>query len=216
MEEPKQRFWEVLGLLTILFHLWLIFIGLTPNLISRPLHMALAIPWCLVYNAKNPIQRKLGVILTLLGIFCCSYIAFFETELSDQYGFLSGKLQLFIASVLLLTVLEMARRSINWPLPAVAILALAYGFWGEHLPGELGHPGLPLGSFLGTLTIAEGGIWGKLTGVSVNIVAVFVIFGAVLHAGEAGQGFKNLATVIAGRLKGGAAKVSVLSSALFG
>ena len=110
----------------------------------------------------------------------------------------------------------MARRSINWPLPAVAVLALIYGFFGEFIPGEFGHPGLPLGSFLGTLTIAEGGLWGKLTGVSVNIVAVFVIFGAVLHAGEAGQGFKNLATATAGKLKGGAAKVSVLSSALFG
>jgi len=43
-----------------------------------------------------------------------------------------------------------------------------------------------------------------------------VIFGAVLNAGEAGQGFMNVAAAAAGRLKGGAAKVSVLSSALFG
>jgi TRAP-type uncharacterized transport system fused permease subunit len=71
-------------------------------------------------------------------------------------------------------------------------------------------------SFLGTLTIAEGGIWGSLTGVSVSIVAVFVIFGAVLNAGEAGQGFMNVATAAAGHLRGGAAKVSVLSSAFFG
>ena len=69
---------------------------------------------------------------------------------------------------------------------------------------------------MGTLTIAEGGIWGSLTGVSVNVVAIFVIFGAVLNAGEAGQGFMNIASAAAGRLKGGAAKVSVLSSALFG
>ena len=69
---------------------------------------------------------------------------------------------------------------------------------------------------LGTLTIAEGGLWGSLTGVSVSIVAIFVIFGAVLNAGEAGQGFMNVAGAAAGRLKGGAAKVSVISSALFG
>jgi len=50
----------------------------------------------------------------------------------------------------------------------------------------------------------------------VNVVAIFVIFGAVLNAGEAGQGFMNLASAAAGRLKGGAAKVSVLSSAFFG
>ena len=39
---------------------------------------------------------------------------------------------------------------------------------------------------------------------------------AVLNAGEAGQGFMNVASAAAGRLTGGAAKVSVLSSALFG
>jgi TRAP transporter 4TM/12TM fusion protein len=110
----------------------------------------------------------------------------------------------------------MARRSIGWPLPVVALIALCYGLYGQYLPGEFGHPGLPLNSFLGTMTIAEGGIWGKLTGVSVNVVAIFVIFGAVLNAGEAGQGFMNLAMAAAGRLKAGVAKVSVLSSALFG
>ena len=60
-------------------------------------------------------------------------------------------------------VLEMARRAISWPLPTVAVIALLYGVYGEWIPGEFGHPGLPLNSFLGTLTITEGGIWGKLT-----------------------------------------------------
>ncbi|MEZ5659655.1 MAG: TRAP transporter large permease subunit [Burkholderiaceae bacterium] len=49
-----------------------------------------------------------------------------------------------------------------------------------------------------------------------NIVAVFVILGAVLNAGAAGEGFMNLAMAAAGHLRGGAAKVSVLASALFG
>ena len=66
------------------------------------------------------------------------------------------------------------------------------------------------------MTIADGCIWGALTGVSVSIVAIFVIFGAMLNAGEAGAGFMNVAASAAGRLRGGAAKVSVLSSALFG
>ena len=113
-------------------------------------------------------------------------------------------------------MLGTARRAIGWPLPMVAAAALLYGLFGEHIPGEFGHPGTPLDSFLGTLTIAEGGIWGSLTAVSVTIVSIFVIFGAVLNAGEAGQGFMNVAAAAAGRLKGGAAKVAVLSSALFG
>ena len=208
--------WCALGALSISFHLGLIFYGLIPNLVSRPLHMALIAPWALILMSTGPLSRSIGIALSAIAIFCCGYIALNQSSLSDQYGFLSGVEQQIIAVILLLCVLEMARRAIGWPLPLVALTALLYGLFGEYVPGEFGHPGLPLNSFLGTLTIAEGGIWGKLTGVSVSIVAIFVIFGTVLNAGEAGQGFMNLANTAAGRLKGGAAKVSVISSALFG
>ena len=136
--------------------------------------------------------------------------------LGDQYGFVESDFQLAVAVALLLVELETARRVTGWPLPLVAALALLYGLFGQYIPGEFGHSGTPVESFFGTLTIAEGGIWGTLTGVSVSVVAIFVIFGAVLNAGEAGQGFMNVAAAAAGRLTGGAAKVSVLSSALFG
>lgn len=216
MPTKVRLFWGLLGFISIAFHLGLIFSGLVPNLISRPLHMALALPWALVFIARTPLQRVSGIILTLAGGAATVWVAFNQSALSDQYGFLSGDFQLVLAITLLVTVLEMARRSIGWPLPVVAALALAYGLFGQHIPGEFGHPGTPLNSFLGTLTIAEGGLWGSLTAVSVNIVAIFVIFGAVLNAGEAGQGFMNVAAAAAGRLKGGAAKVSVIASALFG
>lgn len=211
-----RAFWVTLGAVSIAFHLWLIFSGLIPNLVSRPLHMALALPWAMVFMAKTDPQRIVGAVLGGLGLLACLWVAWSHDMLSDQYGFLDGDFQIAVAVILLVTVLEMARRSIGWPLPLVALLALLYGLFGQHIPGEFGHPGTPLKSFLGTLTIAEGGIWGKLTGVSVSIVAIFVIFGAVLNAGEAGQGFMNVAGAVAGRLRGGAAKVSVISSALFG
>ena len=205
----------VLGAISVAFHLGLIFYGLVPNLVARPIHMALALPWIFLFAT---VDRSLwsGGLFAGAGILGCIYIVLNEAALSDQYGSLEGGGQVALAAVLLIVVLEMARRAIGWPLPMVAALALAYGLFGDLLPGEFGHPGLPVESFLGTLTIAEGGLWGSLTGVSVNIVAVFVIMGAVLNVGEAGQGFMNLASAAAGRLKGGAAKVSVLSSALFG
>ena len=216
MNHSYRTLWIGLGALSIAFHIALIFSGLVPNLVSRPLHMALALPWALIYGARGPVERISGALLTVAGLFATAWIAWNADALGDQYGFLDGGFQVAIAILLLCCVLEMARRSINWPLPAVAVLALAYGLWGQYIPGEFGHAGTPLNSFLGTLTIAEGGIWGKLTGVSVSIVAIFVIFGAVLNAGEAGQGFMNVAAAAAGRLRGGAAKVSVISSALFG
>lgn len=214
--KSTRSIWIGLGALSVVFHLWLIFSGLVPNLVSRPLHMALVIPWVFLFKPSVGLRRIFDWGFTLAGIAACFWIIVSHNLLLDQYGYLANDFQMVIAVILLVTVLEMARRSIGWPLPLLAFAALLYGLFGNYIPGEFGHPGTPLASFLGTMTIAEGGIWGTLTGVSVSIVAIFVIFGAMLNAGEAGAGFMNVAASAAGRLRGGAAKVSVLSSALFG
>ena len=215
-ETSRPAIWVALGVITCAFHLGLIFYGLVPNLVSRPLHMALVLPWVFLFAATGSVSRVSGWVITAIGVGCCLWIAWNHQMLRNQYGFLEGRAQVWLAVALLLIAIEGARRMIGWPLPLVALAALAYGLYGQYLPGEFGHSGTPLPSFLGTLTIAEGGLWGSLTGVSVSVVSIFVIFGAVLNAGEAGQGFMNVASAAAGRLKGGAAKVSVLSSALFG
>ena len=214
--KSTRSIWIGLGALSVVFHLWLIFSGLVPNLVSRPLHMALVIPWVFLFKPSVGLRRIFDWGFTLTGIAACFWIIANHNLLLDQYGYLANDFQMVIAVILLVTVLEMARRSIGWPLPLLAFAALLYGLFGNYIPGEFGHPGTPLASFLGTMTIAEGGIWGTLTGVSVSIVAIFVIFGAMLNGGEAGAGFMNVAASAAGRLRGGAAKVSVLSSALFG
>src|SRR5690554_3031101 len=208
--------WIILGLATVTFHLGLIFYGLTPALVSRPIHMALALPWILIHAARTPYEYWSGWLFTGLGVAACAYIAFNEEALSNQYGFIDTHFQMLVEVFLIFLALEAARRAIGWPLPMVAVAALAYAFLGEHIPGQFGHPGLPTQSLVGTLTIAENGLWGSLTGVSVSVVAIFVIFGAVLNAGEAGRGFMNIASAFAGRLTSGAAKVSVISSALMG
>ena len=208
--------WIVFGFISIAFHIYLIFSGLVPNLISRPLHLALILPWIFLYNNETRSKSLVNIFIVIIGMTSCLYIAIFSNELMDQYGFLENKFQLAISIILILIVLAAARRSVGWPLPIVSFLALIYGVFGEYIPGEFGHPGIPINSFFGTLTIAEGGLWGPLTGVSVSIVSIFVIFGSFLNSGEAGSGFMNIATAFAGKLKGGAAKVSVISSALFG
>ena len=207
--------WIALAALLVGFHLWLVLSGLVPALVSRPMHMALLLPFALVFGAEGW-RRHTGVVLAALGIAAAGWVAWNHDTLADQYGFLEGPFQIAVAATLLVVVLETARRAIGWPLPLVAAAALAYGLLGQHIPGRFGHAGVPVESFLGTLAIAEGGLWGSLTAVSVGVVAVFVILGAALNAGEAGQGFMNLASAAAGRLTGGAAKVSVLASALFG
>ena len=214
--EVSKKIWILLGLTSIIFHIFLIFSGLIPNLVSRPLHMALAIPWVILYTKQNDKSNFLNITLAFLGIFSCLWIAYNNNSISDQYGFIENNFQLLISIFLLFLVLEMARRSVGFPLPFVAFVSLLYAIFGDLIPGEFGHAGIPINSFFGNLVLAEGGIWGTLTNVSVTIVSIFVIFGCILNAGEAGEGFMNIAKLVAGKLKGGAAKVSVVSSALFG
>jgi TRAP transporter 4TM/12TM fusion protein len=215
-DSASNQFWLALGLISVTFHVYLIFSGLTPSLISRPLHLLAALPWIFLVTRPSFLGSIRDVVWFCTASIACFYLVMYESELSDQYGFLEGYVQYSIALILILTVLEMARRTVGLPLPTVTALFLLYGFFGDLIPGEFGHGGIPLGSFLGTLIITEGGLWGPLTGVSVSIISIFLIFGAILNAGEAGRGFMNLAVASAGNLKGGAAKVSVISSALFG
>ncbi len=207
----------VLAFISVYYHLYLIFTGLIPNLISRPIHLALALPWVFVIDTEDGGWKKtVGLVICLFGIYCCGFIAFHRDILVEQYGSIENIQQYVIAIGLILVVLEMARRAVKLALPIVAVLSLCYGLFGQYLPGEFGHPGLPPASLFGTLIIAEGGLWGPLTGVSVNVVAIFVIFGAFIGAGEGGVSFMALATKLAGKYRAGAAKVSVLSSAFFG
>ena len=206
-----------LAVTSVVFHIYLIFTGLLPNLITRPIHLALALPWVFVFGNKDKgLKKWTGYALCTIGLLGCLYITLNRDLLGEQYGSLEGSGQLFLALGLILVILEMARRAIKLALPTVAVIALLYGVLGQYLPGEFGHSGIPIDSFLGTLVVAEGGIWGQLTGVSVNVVAVFVILGAFVGVGEGGDAFMALATKVAGRYRAGAAKVSVISSAFFG
>ncbi len=206
-----------LGMVSVGFHLYLIFAGLVPAMVGRPLHLIIAAPWIFfVLKAKTPFSRWAGYVLGVLGIASAAYVAIYHDALADQYGALDGPLQIGMSLVLVLMVLEMARRSVKAVLPSIATICLAYGAFGHLIPGTFGHGELPFAYFLGTLTIAEGGLWSSMTEISAETVAPFIILGSFIAAGAAGTGFMALAIQIAGRFRAGAAKVAVLSSAMYG
>jgi len=215
----RLRDWGLIACaaLSVGVHLWFVFSGLIPSLVARPLHLALGLPFVFVFAKRgSTLERWTGYALCAAGVAACLYIVLNRPALVDQYGALKGGGQYALAAVLILIVLEMARRAVQPALPAFAIVMLLYGFFGEHIPGEFGHPGVPLEYLLGTLIIAEGGLWGTLTGISVDLIVPFLILGAFVSAGEAGNGFMALSTQLAGRFRAGAAKVAVMSSAMYG
>ncbi|MBL8701098.1 MAG: TRAP transporter fused permease subunit [Alphaproteobacteria bacterium] len=217
MSEHRHPLVVAMAATSVAFHIWLIFSGLIPNLVSRPLHLLLALPWVFGVGVRGTAAtRAVAAAIGVAGAAACIAVIVLRERLLDQYGSLVGAWQFVLAAVLLLVVLDMARRAVKPILPAVAVAVLAYGLLGDAIPGHWGHDPPPLDSFLGTLTIAEGGLWGELTGISATTVAPFLVLGALVAAGDAGEGFMALSKKLAGRYRAGSAKVEVVASALYG
>jgi TRAP transporter 4TM/12TM fusion protein len=214
---PKHLAILAWAAITVGFHLWLIFSGLIPNLVSRPLHLLLTLPWIFFIGVKGTkLARTMAYIVGGIGMAACLYIMLDRDRLLDQYGALQGWHQYVVAIVLIVVVLEMARRAVQPVLPACALITLIYGLLGHYIPGEYGHDGIPLDTYFGTLVIAEGGLWGELTAISATVVAPFLVLGGLIAAGDAGEGFMAIAKRVAGRYRAGSAKVEVVASALYG
>jgi len=189
-----------------------------PNLIERSIHLGLVIP--IIFLAGKQAQGKwtfcLNLLLTLSGLFLCIYIIVDFEGVLNQFGIVKNPFQTGMGLAMVLIILESARRMIKPVLPVITLLFLLYALYGHHIPGFFGHVKYDLSQIMGMLYLTTGGIWGQLTGISANIIAIFVFLGAFIGVTGAGDGFKKISIRLAGKLKGGPGKVATVSSALFG
>ena len=118
--------------------------------------------------------------------------------------------------LLVLLILEAARRTIGLFLTIAAALFIAYLFAGPWLPGILYHPGTTLDNFIDLQYLSDGGIFSTPLIISATYIVLFIIFGAFMQETGFGEFLTDVATGLTGRTRGGPAKVSVVSSAAFG
>ena len=151
----------------------------------------------------------------ILGVVVCGYVLVDFENLVNRMGALNTTDRI-LGGLCIIMVLDATRRAIGWPLPIVTVIFLLYAYFGYLIPGSFGHRGYDLHRILNQMYMTTEGIFGVPLGVVVTIVFLFILFGAFLDKGGGGQFFVNLAVSLAGRLRGGPAKISVLSSGLMG
>jgi len=151
----------------------------------------------------------------ILGVVVCGYVLVDFENLVNRMGALSTTDRI-LGGLCIIMVLDATRRAIGWPLPIVTITFLLYAYFGYLIPGSFGHRGYDLHRILNQMYMTTEGIFGVPLGVVVTIVFLFILFGAFLDKGGGGQFFVNLAVSLAGRLRGGPAKIAVVSSGLMG
>lgn len=127
----------------------------------------------------------------------------------------------FLVGVIGLAIsIEIARRVLGWSMTFVGAFFLLYLHYGYLLRGTFleafAHRGQSWERVATVLFFDQEGVFGIMANVLVSYVILFIFFGAFLKASGASRFFIDLPLAIAGRTTGGPAKVSVISSALFG
>lgn len=125
---------------------------------------------------------------------------------ADKYAFSVGLLMLF----------EAVRRSVGFSLLSVVIVFVIYGFFGPSFPGWTAFDGFDMDTMTELISMQADGLFGITASTAINFVFFFVMFGCVFTMTGGGSVFIDLAMKATASLTGGAAKMSLLGSALFG
>ena len=194
--------------------------GILNDTEARAIHLGFGIFLAfLAYPAfKNSPRARVPVLdwaFALAGAFAGSYLFLFYDQLALRPG-QPTTMDLVTGTVGILLLLEATRRSLGIPMVIVAGVFIFYTFAGQYMPEVIQHRGASLNKFLNHQWLTTEGVFGIALGVSTSFVFLFVLFGTLLEKAGAGNWLMQISIALLGHLRGGPAKVAVVSSALNG
>ena len=154
-----------------------------------------------------PITDWIMSMLIIISIFYFAYNQMWDSEAFEMRLGVPNEMDLWFSIIGIILLLEASRRSLGSALPIVAILALAYAYFGADKS---------INKIVSHMWITTEGAFGIAIGVSASMVFLFVLFGALLEQAGAGNYFIRVAFSLMGHFKGGPAKAAVVSSAMTG
>lgn len=155
----------------------------------------------------------LALALLVLGL--TLYYVFGYSSIVSRGGRLTAT-DMVLGTLAVIVSLEMTRRVVGPILTVIGGVIVVYAFFGPYMPGVFAHRGYDAERFLSTAYTSFNGIFGSVADIFATYVFIFIIFGAFLQKSGAGQFFVDLPFALAGRTRGGPAKVAVIVSAVMG
>ena len=207
-----------------LFHYYTSGFGSPEPRIFRGLHLALLLPVIfLLYPATARSDRRRpsvpDVFCALVCLAACLYTVVHADRLNEHFiGFHEVRAEEVILGTLLgLCVIECCRRALSKWFALTVGIVLVYLFTCQYWPGMFHFKAFRFDRAIEILYLPnDEGIFGFLTGISADILYIYILFAAVLTATGAGDFLIDFATWSAGWARGGSAKIAVVSSALYG
>lgn len=187
---------------------------------ARAIHLAFAM--FLAYTAfptfKSSPRDYIPIqdwLIALVASFSSAYIFIFYSQLAGRPG-APITMDLVVAIIGLILLLEATRRALGPPLMVVATVFMIYTFAGPYMPDVIAHKGASLVKGMTHYWLTTEGVFGVALGVSTGMVFMFVLFGSLLESAGAGNYFIRSAFAGLGHMRGGPAKAAVISSAMTG
>ncbi len=220
---PMGKLVAALCIAFSVFQLYTAIFGVLPAQLQRSAHLAFALGLVFILYPASPKLRKnpkwywiaLDLVLAFMGSFGAMYLFVNFKEIAMRAGE-ATTLDLTMGGIVILLILEAARRVVGMPIVIIASAFLAYGYFGRYMPGFLQHRGFSVERIISHMYLTTEGIIGIPLGVSSTFIFLFMLFGAFLERTGIGEFFIELANAVAGKKPGGPAKVAVLTSALEG
>ena len=203
-----------------LYHFITSFVGTPVILKHRSLHVAMMLGLTFIlypFNKKCSYKKVAWYdwILVLLSLVVPFYVWTDYMGVIERAG-MPDSMDVFMATILVLLVLEASRRVSGWALVILSTVFILYGLFGRDMPGLFGHRGYTWVQLSNHFFANTEGIYGTSVSVAASYIFLFILFGAVMGKSGMGAFFNDLAMALAGHTKGGPAKVAVISSGLLG
>ncbi|MBX6329297.1 MAG: TRAP transporter fused permease subunit [Pseudolabrys sp.] len=173
-----------------------------------------ALAWAAV-GGRPWAMRWIDLAAAIISLALCAYLAWRYEALTYEIALLPSD-GIIGSAILLLLVLEATRRSSGGVLVAIILVLAIYVFVGPHLPGSFATRPVSPARLITYLGLDTNGMIGVILSVAVLIVIPFTLLGQVLGRTGGSTYFADLAMSAMGRFRGGAAKIAVFGSALFG
>lgn len=214
----KTIFW--IAVIISLYHFITSFVGYPATHKHRSLHVAMMLfmTFFLYPATKNSSRKKVAwydIILAGLSIAVALYVWFDYSNFINRMGS-PNTMDIIMGTILVITVLEGSRRISGWPLVLLSLIFIAYGLFGQSMPGIFTHRGYNWAKLINHIFINTEGIYGTSVNVAASYIFLFILFGSIMNKSGMGQFFNDIALALAGHTKGGPAKVAVIASGFLG
>lgn len=225
----KLGYWKYpimfLAVALTIFHLYTGYFGAYEARIQGPIHLGTGLGLIfLLYPIKKGLHRKqtsvpwYDVLLAFVALGVGYYnVIFYEELVTQKIVFGYETIDIIVASLGVLLVLEAARRCVGLPIVIVAGIAILYAMYGNLIPTKLfAHRGFEWSTVATDLYLTTKGIYSTPIQVSSTFIFLFLLFGVMLIRTGVGQFFNDLAFALTGRFTGGQSKAAVVASGLQG